>query len=54
MKDQKLKEVNGSVRTITKIVSEYDQEKPQLHTEEKPMAPRGRVTQQPRDTKKTN
>ena len=39
MKDQKLKEVNGSVRTITKILSEYDQEIPQLQTADKPMAP---------------
>ena len=29
----------------TKIVSEYDQEIPQSQTADKPMAPRGRVTQ---------
>ena len=29
-----------------KIVSEYDQEIPQLQTADKPMAPRGRATQQ--------
>ena len=29
-----------------KIVSEYDQEKPQSRTADKPMAPRGRATQQ--------
>ena len=39
MKDQKLKEVNGSVRNITKILSEYDQEIPQLQAADKPMAP---------------
>ena len=36
------------------IVSEYDQEVPQLQTADKPMALRGRATQQPRDTRKTN
>ena len=28
-----------------KVVSEYDQKKPQSQTADKPMAPRGRVTQ---------
>ena len=37
-----------------KIVSEYDQEIPQSQTADKPMAPRGRATQQSRDTRKTN
>ena len=32
-----------------KIVSEYGQEIPQSQTADKPMAPRGRATQQPRD-----
>ena len=31
---------------FTKIVSEYDQETPQSQTADKPMAPRGRATQQ--------
>ena len=35
-----------------KIVSGYDQEMPQSQTADKPMAPRGRVTQQSRDTRK--
>ena len=33
--------------------SEYDQEVPQSQTAENPMAPRGRDTQQSRDTRKT-
>ena len=37
-----------------KIVSEYDQEIPQTQTADKPMAPRGRATQQSPDTRKTN
>ena len=37
-----------------KIVSEYDQEIPQAQTADKPKAPRGRATQQSRDTRKTN
>ena len=37
-----------------KIVSEYDQEIPQSQTADKPMALRGRATQQLRDTRKTN
>ena len=38
----------------SKIVSEYDQEIPQSQTADKHMAPRGRATQQSRDTMKTN
>ena len=34
--------------------SEYDQETPQSQTADKPVAPRGRATQQSRDTRKTN
>ena len=34
--------------------SEYDQEIPQSQTADKTMAPRGRATQQSRDTRKTN
>ena len=34
--------------------SEYDQEIPQSQTTDNPMAPRGRVAQPPRDTRKTN
>ena len=37
----------------SEIVSEYDQEIPQSQTADKPMAPRGRATQQSRDTRKT-
>ena len=37
-----------------KIVSEYDQEIPQLQTADKLIAPQGRVTQQSRDTSKTD
>ena len=37
-----------------KIVSECDQEIPQSQTADNPMAPRGRATQPPRDTRKTN
>ena len=44
----------GSRSDLTKIVSEYDQEIPQSQTADKPMAPRGRATQQSRDTRKTN
>ena len=36
-----------------KIVREYDQKIPQSQTADKPKAPRGRATQQPRDTRKT-
>ena len=39
---------------VIKKVSEYDQEIPQSQTADKPMAPRGRATQQSRDTRKTN
>ena len=41
-------------QSISKIFSEYDQEIPQSQTADKPMAPRGRSTQQPRHTMKTN
>ena len=39
---------------MSEIVSEYDQEIPQLQTTDKPVASCGRATQQSRDTKKTN
>ena len=39
--------------TFLKIVSEYDQEKTQSQSAAKPMAPRGRATQQSHDTRKT-
>ena len=39
--------------TLTKIVSEYDQEIPQSQTADNPIAPRGRATQPSRDTRKT-
>ena len=38
----------------SKIVSEYDQEIPQSQTAGKPVASRGKATQQSRDTRKTN
>ena len=38
----------------TKIVSEYNQEIPQSQTADKPVASRGRATQQSRDTRKIN
>ena len=38
----------------SKIESEYDQEVPQSQTADNPVAPRGRVAQTSRDTKKTN
>ena len=38
----------------SKIVSEYDQEIPQSQTADNLMAPRARVTQPSRDTRKTN
>ena len=38
----------------SKKVSEYDQEIPKSQTAGNPMAPRVRVTQQSRDTRKTN
>ena len=36
------------------LVSEQDQEIPQSQIADKPMTPRGRATQQSRDTRKTN
>ena len=39
---------------VRKIVSEYGQEITQSKTADNPMAPRGRATQQSRDTRKTN
>ena len=38
----------------SKIVSEYVQEIPQSQTADNPMAPGGKVTQPPRDIRKTN
>ena len=53
---QKLKPPNikESRKTISKIVSEYDQEIPQSQTADNPVAPRGRAAQPSRDTRKTN
>ena len=39
---------------MPKIVSEYDQEIPQLQTAHNPLALRGRAAQPLRDTRKTN
>ena len=44
----------GKNNLYAKIVSEYDQETPQSQTADNPMAPGGRATQPPRDTRKTN
>ena len=41
-------------KTIIGNVSEYDQEISQSQTADKPVAPRGRATQQSRNNKKTN
>ena len=40
--------------TVTKKVSEYDQEIPQSQTADNPIASRGRAAQPSRDTRKTN
>ena len=40
--------------TISKIVSEYDQEIPQSQTADNLVAPRGRAAQPSLDTRKTN
>ena len=45
---------HGKIKLYRKIVSEYDQEIPQSQTADNPVAPRGRATQQSRDTRKTN
>ena len=42
------------LRIAYKIESEYDQEIPQSQTADKPMASRGRATQQSLNTRKTN
>ena len=44
----------GAILWLLKIVSEYDQEIPQTQTADNPMAPRGRVAQPSRDTRKTS
>ena len=44
----------GQDEKTCRIVSEYDQEKPQSQTADKPVAPLGRATQQSQDTRKTN
>ena len=41
-------------QVVSKIVSEYDKEIPQSQTAGNPVAPRGRVAQPSRDTRKTN
>ena len=46
-------EIYTTGETLTKN-SEYDQEIPQSQTADKQMAPRGRATQQSRDTMLTN
>ena len=44
----------NSQNSISKIVSEYDQEIPQSQTADNPVAPRGRAAQPSRDTRKTH
>ena len=47
--------ISLSAATATQCIQkEYDQEIPQSQTADKPMALRGRATQQTRDTRKTN
>ena len=45
---------NFNIKSILKIVSQYDQEIPQSQTAYNPMAPRGRAAQPTRDTRLTN
>ena len=55
MSKKRLKEIHYKARTQhAKIVSEYDQEKPQSQTADNPVAPRGRAAQPSQDTRKTN
>ena len=49
-----LRKSRVAIGFFTKIVSEYDQEIAQSQTADKPTVPRGRATQQSRDTRKTN
>ena len=44
----------GMQQFHSKLVHEYDQKIPQSQTADKPMAPRGRATQQSREIRKTN
>ena len=46
--------LSSRIYNTVNIVSEYDQEIPQSQTTDKPMATRGRATQQLRDTRKTS
>ena len=46
--------LDGLSNIIIKIVSEYGQEIPQSQTADKPVSPRGRATQQSRDTRTIN
>ena len=48
------KMVSIYTQSTTKIVSVFDQEIPQSQTADKPMAPKGRATEQSRDIRKTN
>ena len=47
-------QLNKDNTSDTEIVSENDQEIPQLQTADNPMAPRGTDAQPSRDTRKTN
>ena len=53
-KGDRFKASNYRPVSLTKIVSEYDQEIPQSQTADNPMAPRGRAAQPSRDNRKTN
>ena len=44
----------GELKKCVAQNREYIQEIPQSQSEDKPMAPQGRATQQSRDTRKTN
>ena len=48
------KYIVNSTHILSKIVSECDQEIPQLQTADNPVAPRGRAAQPSPDTRKTN
>ena len=49
----RLRNGDNYIQIHPRIVSVYDQELQQSQTKDKPMTPRGRATQQSRDTRKT-
>ena len=46
--------IKTTLVSVSKIVSEYDQEIPQSQTADNPVAPRGRAAQPSQDTRKIN